>query len=448
MSCISAGELTHPMSTFPISRRSSFTARLLPLAGATALLLGSIFVNPGTSYAAESAPTAVSAVPNFWGFFAGHAEQDKQLARQMGTLLKTANGQRSKVVTLREINQARAVETNTEAARSRRANWLFQVWSASKSPRVGANDLFLMYFSGLCQKSDKAGTRLLLEPQALNDPDPGRNLISPRALALPFAALKGRRVVLLLDTNMSRSFGREWMVEMAGEAPGVEATVVGQEDFPDGKGASGPFSKAMLEFMTRQVNNGESVLMEALVHHLRSNASEGTPAVFSMRTLQAPLALTPAVWQRSVFHGYYGVQDDPALKLEITSGAELPKVGKKMVFGVQCPQKGYLVVLEKGTSGNVNLLHPTSPSLEEARCEPGSVRVPRSGFSFAPDGVGTESLRAHWFEKEEDARDLLRIFAEHPSLTLDQQTGTGNLAVTTPKGKISLNQIKFDVAGE
>jgi hypothetical protein len=84
-------------------------------------------------------------------------------------------------------------------------------------------------------------------------------------------------------------------------------------------------------------------------------------------------------------------------------------VGEQVRFRIHAGRAGYLVLIEHGTSGRVNLLFPETGSAEDAKVTGGQdVRIPSDpGYRYAPDAAGNERLRALLFNSKDDARTVI-----------------------------------------
>lgn len=95
-------------------------------------------------------------------------------------------------------------------------------------------------------------------------------------------------------------------------------------------------------------------------------------------------------------------------------------VGQEVAFEVSIATPGYLVVLERGTSGKVNLMFPVEAKIEQARVEATMpdrpLRLPNDDLAFAPDAPGLERIRAFWFADQSAAEALLGHFGDGRSL--------------------------------
>ncbi len=106
------------------------------------------------------------------------------------------------------------------------------------------------------------------------------------------------------------------------------------------------------------------------------------------------------------------------VELTMSPRSSTVKVGESVAFFATVGGSGYLVLLEKGTSGNINLLYPTSNDADDARMEAGKVkRIPPQGFHFEPDAPGVERLRALLLTSREATQQLLDSFRKSRSVT-------------------------------
>ena len=93
-------------------------------------------------------------------------------------------------------------------------------------------------------------------------------------------------------------------------------------------------------------------------------------------------------------------------------------VGQPVEFSATVAGRGFLIILEKGTSGNINLLYPADVTTATAAVSPGVARrIPADGFSYAPDAAGTERIRAILLSSEDAAQKLLNSFAKSRSVS-------------------------------
>lgn len=91
-------------------------------------------------------------------------------------------------------------------------------------------------------------------------------------------------------------------------------------------------------------------------------------------------------------------------------------VGDLLSFSVGVGSDGYLVLVERGVSGRVNLLFPSRPDVALASVRAGqTVNVPSAGKAFSPDRPGTERVRALLFGSRAEAEAFLGAFEAAPA---------------------------------
>jgi len=121
------------------------------------------------------------------------------------------------------------------------------------------------------------------------------------------------------------------------------------------------------------------------------------------------------------------------------------KLGEKMRFQVRVGDEGYLVLIERGTSGNVNLLFPRSAELVEARVVSGSqVTIPDGGMTYSAREPGTERLKAILFRSASDAQKLLATFRSTRSLPLEAFSRDLGLDPAEPAAAFITSDITFE----
>lgn len=109
----------------------------------------------------------------------------------------------------------------------------------------------------------------------------------------------------------------------------------------------------------------------------------------------------------SLWELYNKDRPDPAsVQALLTPDTATNKIGDKLTLTAQVGRAGYLVVIERGTSGSVNLLFPEKPQVDAAKTAGGPITL----GVFRPDQEGDERVKAILFEKEEDAKALLDAF--------------------------------------
>lgn len=104
------------------------------------------------------------------------------------------------------------------------------------------------------------------------------------------------------------------------------------------------------------------------------------------------------------------------LDLAMKPAASTMAVGDLLSFTVRVGSDGYLVLVERGVSGRVNLLFPSRPDVSMAAVRAGqTVAVPSAGKAFSPDRPGTERVRALLFGSRAEAQAFLSAFEAAPS---------------------------------
>lgn len=103
--------------------------------------------------------------------------------------------------------------------------------------------------------------------------------------------------------------------------------------------------------------------------------------------------------------------DSKRILLSITPDETTLAVNQKVKFRADIGQNGYLILLNRGVSGNVNLLYPESGKVDDAAVKKGKALVlPEDGADYYPDRPGTERLKAVLFTSKELAADFLSKF--------------------------------------
>lgn len=98
------------------------------------------------------------------------------------------------------------------------------------------------------------------------------------------------------------------------------------------------------------------------------------------------------------------------------------KVGEEISFSATVTGSGYLIILEKGTSGDVNLLFPLKGlDVEDAAMQAGEVKkIPSKGWHFEPDSPGIERIRALLIGNREIADQIISSFRQAGSRSLSR----------------------------
>lgn len=107
-----------------------------------------------------------------------------------------------------------------------------------------------------------------------------------------------------------------------------------------------------------------------------------------------------SVWDR------YNEDRPDATKIRLAMEPNLTtlKVGEHLSFTATCGMDGYLVIIERGTSGGLQLLYPATKDVDAARVVAG--QEIKTG-KFYPDSPGSERIKAILFAFKSDAEDLM-----------------------------------------
>ncbi len=147
--------------------------------------------------------------------------------------------------------------------------------------------------------------------------------------------------------------------------------------------------------------------------------------------------------ERSVWDRYNEDRMDPAkVKLTMEPDRTTMQIGDKLRFSCSVGIDGWLVILERGTSGKLFVLHPSSKTTEDARVAANDVvTIPAEGQAYAPDAAGNERIKAVLFTSKSEAESLLEIFRKEGARGMDGATArhltlkkkTAGAASTEPK---------------
>lgn len=120
-------------------------------------------------------------------------------------------------------------------------------------------------------------------------------------------------------------------------------------------------------------------------------------------------------------------------------------VNDKLSFTVNAGVDGYLLILEHGVSGNVNLLFPQSKDAADAKVESGRVvTIPSNpDQKFAPDKSGTERIKVLLFSSQAAAAVLLEKMPDTLSLPYSALPKQGG-SIRVP-GKFDTSDVTFEV---
>lgn len=104
------------------------------------------------------------------------------------------------------------------------------------------------------------------------------------------------------------------------------------------------------------------------------------------------------------------------LDLAMKPAASTVRVGDLLTFSVGVGSEGYLVLVERGVTGQVHLLYPSVPEVSLSEVRAGQrVEIPVPGKAFSPDRPGTERVRALLFGSRSEAEAFLRAFGAAPA---------------------------------
>lgn len=120
-------------------------------------------------------------------------------------------------------------------------------------------------------------------------------------------------------------------------------------------------------------------------------------------------------------------------------------VNDKLSFAVNAGAKGYLLILEHGVSGNVNLLFPSSKNAADAKVEAGRVvTIPSDpNQAFSPDRTGMERIKVLLFSSQAAAQALLSKMPDSLSLPYSQLQSQG--AGARVPAKFDTSDVTFEV---
>jgi hypothetical protein len=153
-----------------------------------------------------------------------------------------------------------------------------------------------------------------------------------------------------------------------------------------------------------------------------------------------PAPVDNSLWD--IYNGDYA--DSSKLELKMQPNKTEIGIGEKVKFTITAGAPGYLVILERGTSGNINLLSPSNRSIESAAVTAGAqVLIPGADQSYAPDTAGIERLKAILFSSKDLAAQLLAKFPA--SGTLSRQKMRDLHVVTDDQKAFYTSDVIFEV---
>jgi hypothetical protein len=134
-----------------------------------------------------------------------------------------------------------------------------------------------------------------------------------------------------------------------------------------------------------------------------------------------------------------------SLQLSMNPNQTTLHVNDQLSFSTSINSAGYLLIIEHGVSGKVNLLFPASGQIADAQVKPHqTVSIPADTTQkYAPDQPGTERIKAMLFANKEAAAALLAMFPHGTSLDyVDMKSLPPTEAV---KSKFITADITFEV---
>lgn len=149
----------------------------------------------------------------------------------------------------------------------------------------------------------------------------------------------------------------------------------------------------------------------------------------------------------SLWDAYNADHANPfGLLLSMNPNQTTVNVGDKLSFTINIGAAGYLLILEHGVSGNLNLLYPASGSIGDAVVKTGqTVTIPSdSSQAYAPDQAGTERVKAMLFSSKDAAAALLASLPQGHSLPYSDMRSLP--ATASAKSKFVTSDITFEVA--
>lgn len=123
----------------------------------------------------------------------------------------------------------------------------------------------------------------------------------------------------------------------------------------------------------------------------------------------------PPVAPHTCWDDYNADRADAAkVRLELTPNQTSFKIKERFHMNVHTGMPGYLVLIERGTSGNINLLFPRDRKIDSAYVQRDQdVRIPADSHkNWYGDGEGFERVKAILFSSQEGAESLIKQFPD------------------------------------
>lgn len=320
---------------------------------------------------------------------------------------------------------------------------------------------FVFYFAGHGTRSLSGDSALL--PYDAEDSSPGHDIRS-KDLAAAVRSIPASARTLVLDSCFSggmlyssKTIGRTWTsryyVRNPVGAKGLDVQPVessaaadsaltadsdlcyvaasrhneqAHEDVIDGR-TRGIFTYYLLSSLKADPKSWGSVQStvssqvarhtDDLQHPSLSRGFSSTPAFEPKRQETAAPALGGTLLDQYTIDHF----DPEKLRLTMDPNVTTLRVGDRLRFYARVGAPGYLVLLERGTSGKIQLLRPLAgEGVEDCRVDEGDiVRIPPAGRSFAPDAVGHERIKGILFSSREQAAALIDAFPRAASKGFD-----------------------------
>jgi hypothetical protein len=150
---------------------------------------------------------------------------------------------------------------------------------------------------------------------------------------------------------------------------------------------------------------------------------------------------------KNVWDLYTAEHVDPHIvSVEMQPDKTTIAIGERISFRVTTGQAGYLIVLERGTSGKVNLIFPDPATLDAAKVDANTgTDFPSSDQAFTPDAAGSERIKAILFDSQEGAAELIGKLAGTAGLARDDMRSRDLVRVSLTPDAFYTSEITFEV---